>query len=82
MPSRVPAARFNEVRHSSMSTSLQSAGVLLTHTSGVSKLRAQSRPRIIFPLAHYVMGKAEIVPVEQLAAHAKSSTLYGRTGYK
>ena len=34
--------------------------------------------RITFsPPFHYVMAK--IVPVVQLAAHAKSSTLYGRT---
>ena len=52
----------------------------LAHTYGVFKLRAQSRLGIIFLLAHYVM--AEIVPVERLAANAKSSTLCGRTGYK
>ena len=49
----------------------------MAHTDGVSKLRTQSRLRITFSLAfHYVMAK--IVPVVQLAAHAESSTLYGR----
>ena len=48
----------------------------MAHTNRVSKLRAQLRLRITSSLAHhYVMAK--IVPVMQLAAHAKSSTLYG-----
>ena len=47
-------------------------------TNGVSKLRTQSRPRITFSLA-LPLRNGKIVPVVQLAAHAKSSTLYGRT---
>ena len=47
-------------------------------TDGVSKLCTQSRPRITFSLA-LPLRNGKIVPVVQLAAHAKSSTLYGRT---
>ena len=47
-------------------------------TNGVSKLRTQSRPCITFSLA-LPLRNGKIVPVVQLAAHAKSSTLYGRT---
>ena len=62
---------------SSFADPLQFAS-LYSFTNEVSKLRTQSRLSITFSLAlHYVMAK--IVPVVQLAAHAKSSTLYGRT---
>ena len=51
---------------------------LLAHTNGVSQLRMQSRLLSPSPPPfHYVMAK--IVPVVQLAVHAKSSTLYGRS---
>ena len=74
MPNRVPAVPYTAARRLSMRT--------LSSSDGVSwctlKLRSQSRLRITFSLAlHYVMAK--IVPVVQLAAHAKSSTLYSRT---
>ena len=44
----------------------------------MSKLHTQLRLPLASPLPfHYVMAK--IVPVVQLAAHAKSNTLYGRS---
>ena len=78
MPSRVRAVRYIEVRHSSMRTSLSSASVFWRTLMGYpsyARNRAYALPSPS-PL-HYVM--AQIVPVVQLAAHAKSSTLYGRT---
>ena len=78
MPSRVPAVRYIEARHSSMRTSLSSASVFWRTLMGYpsyARNRAYALPSPS-PL-HYVM--AQIVPVVQLAAHAKSSTLYGRS---
>ena len=78
MPNRVPAVRYTAARRSSMRTLSSSDGVSWRTLIGVSKLRTQFRLRITFSLPfHYVMTK--IVPVVQLAAHAKSSSLYGRT---
>ena len=78
MPSRVPAVRYTEARHSSMRTSLSSAGVswrTLMECPSYACNRACALPSPS-PF-HYVMAK--IVPVVQLAAHAKSSTLYGQS---
>ena len=73
MPNRVPAVRYTDARHSNMRTLLSSAGV--------SKYPNYARNRACALLSHspfhYVMAK--IVPVVQLAAHAKSSTFYGRS---
>ena len=73
MPNRVPAVRYTDARHSNMRTLLSSAGV--------SKYPNYARNRACALLSHspfhYVMDK--IVPVVQLAAHAKSSTFYGRS---
>ena len=77
MPNCVPAVRYTEARHSNMRTSLSSADISW-RTLMVSKLRMQSRLLSPSPPPfHYVMAK--IVPVVQLAVHAKSSTLYGRS---
>ena len=78
MPSRVRAVRYIEARHSSMRTSLSSASVFWRTLMGYpsyARNRAYALPSPS-PL-HYVM--AQIVPVVQLAAHAKSSTLYGQS---
>ena len=51
---------------------------LLAHTNGVSKLRRNYACALPSPSPfHYVM--ATIVPMVKLAAHAKSSTLYGQS---
>ena len=67
------AVRYTDARHSNMRTLLSSAGV--------SKYPNYARNRACALLSHspfhYVMAK--IVPVVQLAAHAKSSTFYGRS---
>ena len=78
MPSRVRAVRYIEARHSSMRTSLSSASVFWRTLMGYpsyARNRAYALPSPS-PL-HYVM--AQIVPVVQLATHAKSSTLYGQS---
>ena len=78
MPSRVPAVHYTEARHSSMRTSLSSTGVswrLLMRYPSYARNRANALPSPS-PL-HYVMAK--IVPAVQLAAHAKSNTLYSRS---
>ena len=78
MPSRVPAVRYTEARHSSKRTSLSSAGVSWRTLMGYpsyARNRACAWPSPS-PF-HCVMAK--IVPVVQLAAHAKGSTLYGRS---
>ena len=78
MPSRVPAVRYTEARHSSMRTSLSSAGVSWRTLIGYPSYARNRACALPSPLPfHYVMAK--IVPVVQLAAHAKSSTLYGQS---
>ena len=78
MPNRVPAVRYTAARRSSMRTLSSSDSVswrtLMGYTS-YARNRACALPSTS-PF-HYVMAK--IVPVVQLAAHAESSTLYGRT---
>ena len=78
MPSRVPAVRYTEARHSSMRTSLSSAGVCWRTLMGYPSYARNRACALPSPSPfHYVMAK--IVPVVQLAAHAESSTLYGRS---
>ena len=78
MPSRVPAVRYTEARHSSMRTSLSSAGVSWRTLTGYPSYARNRACVLPSPSSlHCVMAK--IVPVVQLAAHAKSSTLYGRS---
>ena len=60
---------YTKARHSSMRTSFSSAGTLYPRNHAC----ALSSPSPF----HYVMAK--IVPAMQLAAHTKSSSLYGRS---
>ena len=56
---------------------------LLAHTNGVSKLRTHNRACALPSPSPFPYLMAKIIPVVQLAAHAKSSTLYGRSyGHK
>ena len=78
MPNRVPTVRYTAARLSSMRTLSSSDGVswrtLMWYPSyACNRARALPSPSPF----HYLVAK--IVPVVQLAAHAKSSTLYGRT---
>ena len=81
MPDRVPAVRFTKARLSSMRTSrtsLLSTGVswrTLMGSRSYGRSRACALPSPL-PL-HYVMAKN--VPAMHMAAHAKSSTLHGRS---
>ena len=78
MPNRVPTVRYTAARLSSMRTLSSSDGVswrTLMWYPSYARNRARALPSPS-PF-HYVVAK--IVPVVQLAAHAKSSTLYGRT---
>ena len=78
MPSRVRAVRYIEARHSSMRTSLSSASVFWRTLMGYPSYARNRSYALPSPSPlHYVM--AQIVPVVQLAAHAKSSTLYGQS---
>ena len=78
MPNRVPTARYTEARHSSMRTSLSSAGVCWRTLMGYPSYARNRACALPYPSPfHYVLAK--IVPVVKLAAHAKSSTLYGRS---
>ena len=78
MPNRAPAVRYTEARHSSMRTPFSSAGVSWRTLMGYPSYARNRACALPSPSPfHYVMAK--IVPVVQLAAHAKSSTLYGRT---
>ena len=75
MPNRVPGVNYTEAQHSSMRTSLSSAGVSWRTLIGYPSYARNRACALPSPLPfHYVMAK--IVPVVQLAAHAKSSTLY------
>ena len=78
MPSRVRAVRYIKARHSSMRTSLSSASVFWRTLMGYPSYARNRSYALPSPSPlHYVM--AQIVPVVQLAAHAKSSTLYGQS---
>ena len=78
MPNRVPAVRYTAARRSSMRTLSSSDGVSWRTLMGYPTY-ARNRACVLpsRPSITYIMTK--IVPVVQLAAHAKSSTLYGRT---
>ena len=78
MPNRAPAVRYTEARHSSMRTSFSSAGVSWRTLMGYPSY-ARNRACALLSTSpfHYVMAK--IVPVVQSPAHAKISTLYGRS---
>ena len=78
MPNCVPAVRYTEARHSNMRTSLSSAGISWRTLMGYLSYAGNRACALPSPSPfHYVM--AQIVPVVQLAAHAKSSNLYGRS---
>ena len=79
MPSRVPAVRYTEARHSSMRTSLSSAGVSWRTLIGCPSYASNHACTLPSPsYFYYVMAK--IVPVVQLAAHAKvAPSTVGRT---
>ena len=75
---RAPTVRYTETQHSSMRTSLSSAGVSWRTLMGFPSYARYCACVLPSPSPfHYVMAK--IVPVVLLAAHAKSSTLYGRS---
>ena len=78
MPSRVPTVRYTEARLSSMRTSLSSAGVYW-HTPMGYPNYAHHRACALSSRSPFHYVTAKIVSVVQLAAHAKSSTLYGRS---
>ena len=78
MPNCVPAVRYTEAGHSNMHTSLSSVGIswrTLMRYPSYARNHACALPSPS-PF-HCVM--AQIVPVAQLVAHAKSSTLYSRS---
>ena len=78
MPNRVPALRYTAARRSSMRTLSSSDGVPGRTLMGYPSYLRNRACALPSPSPfHYLMTK--IVPVVQLAAHAKSSTLYGRT---
>ena len=78
MPNCVPAVRCTKAWYSSMRTSLWSADVSLHTVMGCPSYARNRACALPSPSPfHYVMAK--IVPAMQLAAHAKSSTLYGRS---
>ena len=78
MPNRVPALHYTVARRSSMRT-LSSSGYVSWRTLMGYPSYARNRACALPSPSpfHYLMAK--IVPLVQLAAHAKSSTLYGRT---
>ena len=72
MPSHVPAVRYTEALHSSMRTSLSSAGVSWRTLMGYPNYARNRACELPSPWPfHWVIVK--IVPVVQLAAHAKSA---------
>ena len=78
MPNCVPVVRYTEARHSNMRSSLSSAGISWRTLMGYPSYARNRACALPSPSPfHYVMAK--IVPVVQLAVHAKSSTLYGRS---
>ena len=78
MPSRVPAVRYTEARHSSMRTSLSSAGVSWRTLTGYPSY-ARNRACVLPSPSSFHCVMAKIVPFVQLAVHAKSCTLYGQS---
>ena len=75
MPNRVPAVRYTAAQRSSMRTLSSSDGVSWRTLMGYPSYARNRACALPSPSPfHYVMAK--IVPVVQLAAHAKSSTLY------
>ena len=77
MPNRVPAERYAAARRSSMRTLSSSDGVSWRTLMGYPSYARNRACALPSPSPfHYVMVK--IVPVVQLAAHAKSCTSYGR----
>ena len=78
MPNRLLTVRYTEARRSSMRTLWSSDSVSWRTLMGYPIYARSHACALPSPSPfHYVMAK--IVPVVQLAAHAKSSTLYGRT---
>ena len=78
MLKRVPTVRCPKARHSSMRTSLSSAGVSWRTLIGYPSYACNRTCGLLYPSPiYYVMAK--IVPMMQLAPHAKSSILYGRS---
>ena len=78
MPNRVPAVRYTAARRSSMRTLSSSDGVSWRTLMGYPSYARNRACALPSPSPfHYVMAK--IVPMVQLAAHAKSSTLCPRT---
>ena len=78
MPNRVPAVRYTATRRSSMRTLSSSDGVSWHTLMGYPSYARNRACALPSPSPfHYVIAK--IVPVVQLAAHVKSSTLYGHT---
>ena len=78
MPNRVPAVRYTAARRSSMRTLSSSDGVSRRTLMGYPSYARNRACALPSPSPfHYVMAK--IVPVVQLAARTKSSTLYGGT---
>ena len=74
----MPAVRYTAARRSSMRTLSSSDGVSWRTLMGYPSYARNRACALPSPSPfHYVMAK--IVPVVQLAAHAKSSTLYGCT---
>ena len=78
MPNGMPAVRYTEARYSNMRTSLSSSGISWRTLMGYPSYARNHACALPSPSPfHHVMAK--IVPVVQLAAHAKSSTLCGRS---
>ena len=78
MPNRTPAVRYTEARHSSMRTSFSSAGVSWRTLMGYSNY-ARNRACTLLSPSPFLYVMAEIMPVVESAAHAKISSLYGRS---
>ena len=78
MPNREPAVRYTAARRLSMRTLSSSESVSWRTLMGYPSYARNRACALPSPSPfHYVMAK--IVPVVRLAAHAKSSTFYGRT---
>ena len=81
MRNRVPAVRYTKARRLSMRTLSSSAGVSWRTLMGYPSYARNYACALPSPSPfHYVM--ATIVPMVKLAAHAKSSTLYGQSYVK
>ena len=78
MPNSVSAVRRTKARHSSIRTSFSSACVFWRILVGYPSYERSRACALPSPASfHFVM--YTVVPAMQLAAHAKSSTLYGRS---